>query len=184
MADRSDRTSTRTTSTGAVVGEVVSPRERRELDGRKVITRLLAVIMRGPRYVTLGWRLMKDPTVSPAGKAALGGGLAYAISPIDPVPGFIPVLGQLDDLAALLLGVRMALRSAPAEVAEGHLREVGLSWATVDGDIVTIRATAVWIARRGGALALRVGRALLGAAGRRLKSAITGHEPEALDTRR
>jgi uncharacterized membrane protein YkvA (DUF1232 family) len=159
-------------STTAVEGDILPPTERRELDGRKVVVRLVGVIARIPRYIKLGWRLIKEPAVSGRGKAALGGGLAYALSPIDPIPGFIPVLGQLDDLAALVLGVRTALRSAPADVAEGHLREAGLSWATIDRDVVTIRATTVWLTRGGVALAGRLGRAMLNAASRQLRGAL------------
>jgi uncharacterized membrane protein YkvA (DUF1232 family) len=162
------------TPLAAVQGEVLAPARRgggpRELDGRKVLVRFIGIFTRTPRYVRLGWLLMNDPTVSGRGKAALGGGLAYAISPIDPVPGFIPVLGQLDDMAILLLGVRTALRSCPAEVAEAHLQEVGLSWETLDGDLVTIRATAIWVMRRGGALAARAGKAMLGMAASRLRA--------------
>jgi uncharacterized membrane protein YkvA (DUF1232 family) len=147
-------------------GEVVAPPGRRgrrapDLDGRKVVARFVGVVARVPRYIKLGWLLMNDPTVSGRGKAALGGGLAYAISPIDPVPGFIPVLGQLDDLAVLLLAVRLALRSAPTEVADRHLAEAGLSWETFERDLVTLRATAIWVTGRGGALALRAGKALV-----------------------
>jgi uncharacterized membrane protein YkvA (DUF1232 family) len=147
---------------------------RRALDGRKVMVRFVGVVARVPRYVRLGWLLMNDPTVSGRGKAALGGGLAYAISPIDPVPGFIPVLGQLDDLAVLLLAVRMALKSAPTEVADRHLRESGLSWETLDQDLVTIRATAIWVTRQGGALALRAGKAMLSMAVGRLRERLPG----------
>jgi uncharacterized membrane protein YkvA (DUF1232 family) len=150
------------------------PRGRRELDGRKVMVRFVGVIARVPRYIKLGWLLMGDPTVSRRGKAALGGGLAYAISPIDPVPGFVPILGQLDDLAVLLLAVRTALASAPAEVASAHLAEVGLSWETLDRDLVTIRATAIWVTRQGGALAARAGRAVLTLAAGRLDRVLRG----------
>ena len=66
-----------------VEGEVLVPSRRggarRDLDGRKVVTRFVGVVARVPRYIKLGWLLMNDPTVSGAGKAALGGGLAYAI---------------------------------------------------------------------------------------------------------
>lgn len=161
------------TPTTAVEGEVLSPSsERREIDGRKVVVRLVGVIARIPRYIKLGWRLMKEPAVSGRGKAALGGGLAYALSPIDPIPGFIPIIGQLDDLAALVLGVRTALRSAPPDVAEGHLREVGFTWATIERDVVTLRATTVWLTRGGAALLGRLGRAMLGAAGRQLRASL------------
>ena len=170
--------STRTPS-DAVVGEVLPSGGHRDLDGRKIVTRLMGIVLRSPRYIQLGWLLMKDPTVPGRGKAALGGGLAYALSPIDAIPGFIPVLGQLDDLAALLLGIRVALGSAPTEVAERHLRDVGLSWDALERDIVTIRATTVWLTRRGGALAARVGRAMLRAASRQVRSALAGRGRDA-----
>jgi uncharacterized membrane protein YkvA (DUF1232 family) len=156
----------------SIQGEVIGPTRAGsgpgELDGRKVMARFVGVVARIPRYLKLGWRLLQDPTVSGKGKAALGGGLAYAVSPIDPLPGIIPVVGQLDDLAILLLSVRTALRSCPAEVADMHLEAVGLSWETLERDLVTLRATAIWVARRGGKLALRIGKALLRVAANRL----------------
>jgi uncharacterized membrane protein YkvA (DUF1232 family) len=159
-------------------GEIIPPARRggrrRSLDGRKVVTRFVGVVARVPRYVKLGWLLMNDPTVSGRGKAALGGGLAYTISPIDPVPGFIPVLGQLDDLAVLLLAVRLALRSAPTDVAERLLQEAGLSWETLERDLVTIRATALWVMHQGGKLAARAGKAMLSAAVGKLRERLPG----------
>ena len=41
---------------------------------------------------------------------------AYAFSPIDLIPDFIPVLGYLDDLVLLPLGVALVVRWVPAEV--------------------------------------------------------------------
>jgi uncharacterized membrane protein YkvA (DUF1232 family) len=41
---------------------------------------------------------------------------AYALSPIDLIPDFIPVLGYLDDLVIVPLGVMLVLRFVPAEV--------------------------------------------------------------------
>lgn len=145
-----------------------------ELDGRKVLTRFLGVVARVPRYMKLGWALVNDQTVTGKGKAALAGGLAYAISPIDPVPGFIPVLGQLDDLAVLLLAVRTALKSAPDEVAERHLQEAGLSWNTLERDLVTLRATTIWLMRRGGKLAAQAGRTILSMATGKLRESLPG----------
>ena len=168
------QSSARTVVTGEVVTPARKAGRRRDLDGRKVVTRFVGVVARVPRYVRLGWLLMNDQTVSARGKAVLGGGLAYAISPLDPVPGFIPVLGQLDDLAVLLLAVRMALKSAPTEVADRYLAEAGLSWQTLDRDLVTIRATTIWVARRGGALALRAGKAMLSMAADRVRARLTG----------
>jgi uncharacterized membrane protein YkvA (DUF1232 family) len=48
--------------------------------------------------------------------AALG--VAYAASPIDLIPDFIPVLGYLDDLILLPLGIVLAVKLIPAGVLE------------------------------------------------------------------
>ena len=149
-----------------------APRARRPLDGRKVTVRFIGVVTRAPRYVKLGWLLLRDPRIPTRGKAALAGALGYAISPIDPLPGFIPVIGQIDDLAVLLLGLRSALASAPPEVVAEHLEAVGLSMATLERDLTTVRATAVWLAERGGALAARAAKAALGGALDRLQRAM------------
>jgi uncharacterized membrane protein YkvA (DUF1232 family) len=44
--------------------------------------------------------------------------VAYALSPIDLIPDFIPVLGYLDDVIILPLGILLALRLMPAQVLE------------------------------------------------------------------
>lgn len=63
--------------------------------------------------------------------------VAYAVSPIDPIPDVIPGLGYLDELAVLPLGVVLALRLVPDEVvAECRVR--------ADGEIDAGRAR--WIA--------------------------------------
>jgi uncharacterized membrane protein YkvA (DUF1232 family) len=61
-------------------------------------------------------RLLADPRVPRRAKAALWLTLPYLVSPLDLIPDFIPVVGQLDD--ALLAGVAVAYvaRSAGREV--------------------------------------------------------------------
>lgn len=44
--------------------------------------------------------------------------VAYALSPIDLIPDFIPVLGYLDDVIILPLGILLAIRLMPAQVLE------------------------------------------------------------------
>ena len=45
---------------------------------------------------------------------------AYALSPIDLIPDFIPVIGYLDDLVLVPLGLLLMLRLIPAEVLAEH----------------------------------------------------------------
>lgn len=62
----------------------------------------------------------RDPRTPLASKAAMALVLAYALSPIDLIPDFIPVLGYLDDLLLLPLGIALALRLVPRHVLEEH----------------------------------------------------------------
>ncbi len=58
----------------------------------------------------------RDPRTPWHARLAAGLVAAYAFSPIDLIPDFIPVLGYLDDLLLVPLGVALALRLIPAEV--------------------------------------------------------------------
>ena len=60
----------------------------------------------------------RDPGVSWRAKLVAALVVAYALSPIDLIPDFIPVLGYLDDLIILPLGIMLAVKMIPAEVME------------------------------------------------------------------
>ncbi len=73
-------------------------------------------------------------------KAIALGTVAYALSPIDLIPDFVPVLGYLDDLILVPAGIALALKLIPPEVmAEARLtasaqapdRRVGLIGAGI-----------------------------------------------------
>jgi uncharacterized membrane protein YkvA (DUF1232 family) len=49
-------------------------------------------------------------------RAAAAAIVAYALSPIDLIPDFVPVLGYLDDLVLVPLGIALVLKLVPAEV--------------------------------------------------------------------
>lgn len=69
------------------------------------------------------WKLFRHPaTPRPAKWVALAV-LVYAVSPIDLVPDFIPVLGQLDDLILVPLGLSLAVRLAPAGLWQAQLAD-------------------------------------------------------------
>lgn len=58
----------------------------------------------------------RHPETPLLAKALAAGVAAYALSPIDLIPDFIPVLGYLDDLILLPLGIAAAIRLVPPAV--------------------------------------------------------------------
>ena len=129
--------------------------ERGDKRRAEPLRQLGGTVGRLPRYLNLAQALMRDPAVSGRRKAALGAGLAYAVSPVDLVPGIIPVVGQLDDLTALLLGIRTALHGCPPASADAHLSRVGLSPTALDQDLAIVRRAAFWLATEGARLTAR-----------------------------
>ena len=101
---------------------------------------LLPTVRRLPAYASLAWRVVRDRRIQRRHKIVLMAGAGYVLSPIDLIPGFIPVIGQLDDAAVLLLSLRATLRLAPVEAAEAHLAATGLSWDQIDDDLARLAA--------------------------------------------
>jgi membrane protein DedA with SNARE-associated domain/uncharacterized membrane protein YkvA (DUF1232 family) len=64
----------------------------------------------------------RDPRVPWYAKAAALLVVAYAVSPIDLIPDFLPVLGHLDDMILVPLGVLLAARLIPDELLDEHRR--------------------------------------------------------------
>lgn len=123
------------------------PDPQGELDWR-LTEAILGMARRLPGYWRLAWGLVRDQRIPPAARRWIVGAGLYNVSPIDPVPGIIPVLGQLDDYAVLLLAVRKALRAAPEEAREEHLTRTGVSTDQIDRDLVEMRRIARHVARR------------------------------------
>jgi uncharacterized membrane protein YkvA (DUF1232 family) len=70
--------------------------------------------------ITLYRAVIADPRCPRAARWLLGAAVAYAVSPIDLIPDFIPVLGHLDDVLIVPLLVWLALRIVPADVVAEH----------------------------------------------------------------
>ena len=62
------------------------------------------------------WLAYKDPRVPWYARAFAACVAGYAFSPVDLIPDPIPVLGYLDDLVLIPLGIGLALRMIPPEV--------------------------------------------------------------------
>lgn len=83
---------------------------------RELATEAVLVL---PHVARLLYRLIRDPRIKPRFKVTAMLVAAYAASPVDLIPDFIPVIGRLDDLLLMSLAVHHLLDGAPdAVVAE------------------------------------------------------------------
>ena len=84
-----------------------------------LLIRFRQLLINFPELVKLLYRLLKDSRVSKLDKSILGGIVLYVLNPMDLVPDGIPLLGQIDDVHLLALGlIRLFSRTEP-----GILRE-------------------------------------------------------------
>src|SRR6266478_5767146 len=72
------------------------------------------------RDVVAVWIAAHDPRVPWHAKALALAVAAYALSPIDLIPDFIPVLGYLDDLIIVPAGIALVIRLIPAPIMAEH----------------------------------------------------------------
>jgi uncharacterized membrane protein YkvA (DUF1232 family) len=84
-------------------------------------------------YLIALWKLFKHPETPRVAKWVAVAVLAYAVSPIDLIPDFIPVLGQLDDLIIVPLGVALVVRITPKHLWDARMREAELSRERLPG---------------------------------------------------
>lgn len=96
---------------------------------------ILAWVQDAARQVRLAWRLFWDQRVPVWTKLIPPIALGYVLVPIDLVPDVALGLGQLDDLAVVLLGLKLFIELSPPDVVRDHLRALGAridEWRVVD----------------------------------------------------
>lgn len=128
-----------------------------------------ALMRRLPSYGRLAWALARDRRLSRVRRAAVLAAAGYVVSPVDAIPGIIPVVGQLDDLFVALMAIRLALDGLKPEWRAEKLAAAGLAQADLDADMRATGRIAGWMARSGlkvgqraTAGAIRTGRSLAG----------------------
>lgn len=82
----------------------------------RLATRLLAL-----------WKLVRHRDTPRAPKWIALFVLAYALSPIDLIPDFIPVIGLLDDVILVPMGIALAVRLTPPHLWQARLAEAEAS---------------------------------------------------------
>lgn len=86
----------------------------------------------------------RDPRVPWIAKALAVLVVAYALSPIDLIPDMIPVLGLLDDLILIPLGVMLVVRLIPPDILDQHRREQAGPPAASFSRVGMLLVIAVW----------------------------------------
>jgi uncharacterized membrane protein YkvA (DUF1232 family) len=86
--------------------------------GRRAEARALAGFI--PDCIVLFRRLLSDARVSKVRKFLIVALIGYLVMPLDLVPDFIPVVGQLDDAILVALVLRTVLRSGGPDVVREH----------------------------------------------------------------
>jgi uncharacterized membrane protein YkvA (DUF1232 family) len=89
------------------------------------------------KNIKLIWRLLNDRRVAPWLKMIIPATLLYLLFPVDIVPDIAPGVGQLDDIAVILLGLKLFVELCPEEIVRQHLDElasVASPWRVVEED--------------------------------------------------
>ena len=98
------------------------------------------------RDIVALWLAARDARVPWHAKAVAGAVAAYALSPIDLIPDFIPILGYLDDLLIVPLGIMLAIRLVPVEVMVELRAEAARRIERPSSRLGLIFILAVWLA--------------------------------------
>jgi uncharacterized membrane protein YkvA (DUF1232 family) len=103
------------------------------------------------------WLAARDPRTPRLAKILAIAVVAYALSPIDLIPDFVPVLGMLDDIIIVPLGILLLLRLLPVELMQelraeaARLGRLPASRAGMLGNaviwVIAALALALWLTR-------------------------------------
>jgi len=96
------------------------------------------------RDVVALWLAGRDPRVPFGAKLLAGAIAAYALSPIDLIPDFIPVLGYFDDLIIVPIGIWAAIKLIPPELLD-EFRERARAQGRPKSLAAVAAIIAIWI---------------------------------------
>ena len=91
------------------------------------------------------WFALRHPRTPLAAKLVAAIVVGYAVSPIDLIPDFIPVLGLLDDVILLPLGIALCLKLLPADVMDECRQRASESLAKPTSYVVATIIVMLWI---------------------------------------
>jgi len=86
------------------------------------VSKLRNLYLRFKREIRLYRNILADPRTPRLTRVLLGAAIAYAVTPVDLIPDFIPVIGHLDDVIIVPGLVFLALKTIPQPLLEEHRR--------------------------------------------------------------
>lgn len=107
------------------------------------LTQWARAIRRDAHAVYLAARDPRTPWYAKALALCVAG---YALSPIDLIPDFIPILGYLDDLVLVPLGLAAAVRMIPADVMAEHRAAATLAAERPASRTAVVMIVCIWAA--------------------------------------
>ena len=97
------------------------------------------------RNVLALWIAARDERTPLAAKLVAGFVAAYALSPIDLIPDFIPVLGLLDDLLLVPAGIWLAMRLIPSPLMTEFRGQADQGMDLPDAKGAAVAVVMIWI---------------------------------------
>lgn len=98
------------------------------------------------RNVVALWIAARDPRTPLTARLFAGAVAAYALSPIDLIPDFIPVLGYLDDLLIVPAGIWLAMRLIPPALMSEFRMEASTRLESPGSRAGLFAIVAIWFA--------------------------------------
>jgi uncharacterized membrane protein YkvA (DUF1232 family) len=98
------------------------------------------------RDVVALWIAARDPRVPWFAKVMAGAVAAYALSPIDLIPDFIPVLGYLDDLVIVPAGILLTVKLIPASLMVEFRAEAAKRAERPISNVAAVAVVLLWVA--------------------------------------
>ncbi len=111
--------------------------ERMPRPARTTKDLIAEALLLGPHLLLLMARLLRDPRVPRRRKVVAGLAAAYVASPIDLIPDFVPVVGQIDDVVFAAFAVNHLLNGVPPWVQHEY-------WAGSEDTLDLLRALTSW----------------------------------------
>jgi uncharacterized membrane protein YkvA (DUF1232 family) len=84
------------------------------------VNKLKKLFLRFKQELHLYRNVLADPRTPKLTKILLGSAVAYAVTPVDIIPDFIPVVGHLDDALIIPVLIYLALKTIPKPLLDEH----------------------------------------------------------------